>query len=117
MIEHLTEESFRAKIFDYTKEKEFKFAGNKPTLIDFYAEWCGPCKMVSPILEELATEYAGKVDIYKVNTEKEQTLSSIFGIKSIPTFLIIPVDGAPQIAQGAMSKAQFEKMFKDVFKV
>lgn len=117
MIEHLTEEAFREKIFDFTKEKEFKYKGTKPALIDFYADWCGPCKMVSPILEELAKEYEGKIDIYKINTEKEQTLSSIFGIRSIPTFLILPVGADPQIAQGAMSKVQFEKLFKDVFNV
>ena len=81
MIEHLTEEAFREKIFDFTKDKEFKYKGTKPALIDFYAQWCGPCKMVSPILEELAKEYEGKVDIYKIDTEKEQTLPSIFGIQ------------------------------------
>ena len=77
MIEHLTEEAFREKIFDFTKDKEFKYKGTKPALIDFYAQWCGPCKMVSPILEELAKEYESKVDIYKIDKEKKQTLGNV----------------------------------------
>ena len=117
MIEHLNEDTFKEKIFDYTKEKEFKFLGDKPALIDFYAEWCGPCKTVSPILEELAKEYAGVLDIYKINTEKEQNISSMFGIRSIPSLLFLPKEGEPQMAQGAMPKGQFEKLFKDILGV
>lgn len=117
MIEHLNEETFREKIFDYTQGKEFKYKGTVPALIDFYADWCGPCKMVSPILEELAKEYAGKIDIYKVNTEKEETLASMFGIRSIPSLLFLPVGKDPQMGQGAMTKAQFEKAFKDILDV
>ena len=117
MVEHLNEETFKEKIFDYTSDKEFKFKGKLPALIDFYADWCGPCKMVSPVIEELAQEYAGKIDIYKINTEVEQKLAAMFGIKSIPSLLFMPVGGDPQMARGAMTKAQFEKAFSDIFSI
>ncbi len=117
MVEHLNEETFREKVFDYLNDKELKFKGKLPVLIDFYAEWCGPCKMVSPILEELAQEYAGKIDIYKINTEQEEKLSAMFGIKSIPSLLFVPLTGEPRMARGAMTKAQFEKAFAELFSV
>ena len=85
-----------------------------PVLVDMYADWCGPCKMIAPILEELAKEYDGKIDIYKVDTEKEQELAAVFGIRSIPTLLFCPMDGRPQVAQGAMSKADFEKAIDEL---
>ena len=114
MTEHLTKETFLNKVFDYEKNKEWKFEGGKPCIIDFYADWCGPCKMVAPILEELATEFEGKMDVYKVNTEEEQELAGAFGIRSIPSFLFIPVNGQPQMAMGALPKATFVKAFKEV---
>jgi len=114
MAEHLTKESFIKKIFDYEKNEEWKFEGNKPCLVDFYADWCGPCKMVAPILEELAEEYKDKLDIYKVDTEAEQELAAVFGIKSIPSLLFIPVDGEPQMSMGALSKESFKKAFTDI---
>ncbi len=117
MAEHLTEETFKEKIFDFTAEKEFKFKGTIPAIIDFYASWCGPCKTVGPIIDELATEYAGKVDIYKIDTEKEQTLASMFGIRSIPSILFLPVGEEPKMAQGAMPKNQLEALIKDIFKI
>jgi thioredoxin 1 len=117
MIEHLTLETFKQKVFDYEKNTEWTFNGNKPAIIDFYADWCGPCKMVAPILEELAGEYDGKVDIYKVDTESEQELASIFGIKSIPSLLFIPKDSQPQMAMGALPKESFKKAFKEVLGV
>ena len=117
MIEHLNEDSFRTKIFDYTKDKDFKYIGTLPAIIDFYAEWCGPCKMVAPILDELAKEYDDKIIIYKINTEKEEHLSTMFGIRSIPTFLFIPLQGEIRIGRGAMSKVQFEQIISDVFDV
>jgi thioredoxin len=117
MLEHLTKDTFRTKVFDFEKNKEWKFEGDKPCLIDFYADWCAPCKMVAPILEELSKEYKGKIDIYKVNTEEERELSSMFGIQSIPSLLFVPVEGQPQMAMGALPKDVFEKAFKDVFNI
>ena len=117
MIEHLTKEKFLNKVFNYEKNKEWKFEGEKPCIIDFYADWCGPCKMVAPVLEELAKDYQGKLDVYKVNTEDEQELAAAFGIRSIPSFLFIPVEGQPQMAMGALPKETFIKAFKDVLGV
>jgi len=117
MLEHLTTDTFKNKIFNYDENKEWKFEGDKPALIDFYADWCGPCKVVAPLLEELATEYEGKLDIYKVDTEDQKELASIFGIQSIPSLLFIPMGEQPQMAMGALPKDSFIKAFKDVLKV
>ncbi|MBC7126575.1 MAG: thioredoxin [Bacteroidales bacterium] len=117
MIEHLTAETFKQKVFDYEKNNEWKFEGDKPAIIDFYADWCGPCKMVAPILEELAKEYEGKLNIYKVDTEAEQELAAVFGIRSIPSLLFIPLNDQPQMAMGALPKDTFKKAFKDVLGV
>ena len=117
MIEHLTVETFKNKVFNFEANKEWKFEGSLPALIDFYADWCGPCKMVAPILEELATEYSGKVQIYKVDTEQERELAGLFGIQSIPSLLFIPKDGQPQMAMGAIPKDTFRKAIKDVLQV
>jgi thioredoxin len=117
MTEHLTKETFISKVFNYETNKEWKFEGDKPCIIDFYADWCGPCKMVAPVLEDLAKEYDGKLDIYKVDTEKETELASIFGIRSIPSLLFVPKDGQPQMAMGALPKDTFVKAFKDVLGV
>jgi thioredoxin len=115
--EHLTKESFLKKIFDYENNQEWKYKGEKPAIIDFYADWCGPCKMVAPIIEELSEEFEGLVDIYKIDTEAEQELAAVFGIRSIPSILFIPVDGQPQMAAGALPKAQFVKLIEDKFEV
>lgn len=104
MLEHLTKEAFLTKVFDYEKNGEWSFAGELPCLIDFYADWCGPCKMVAPILEELAVEYEGKINIYKIDTEAEQELAAVFGIRSIPSLLFCPKGDRPQMAQGALPK-------------
>ncbi len=104
MVEHLTKEKFLEKIFNYEKNREWKFEGELPAMIDFYADWCGPCKMVSPIIEELANEYEGKVNFYKIDTEAEQELAMAFGIRSIPSLLFIPKDSQPQMAVGALPK-------------
>jgi thioredoxin 1 len=117
MTEHLTKETFISKVFNYEENKEWKFEGEKPCIIDFYADWCGPCKMVAPILEELAVEYKGKMDIYKVDTEQEIELASIFGIRSIPSLLFVPKEGQPQMAMGALPKDTLEKAFKEVLGV
>ena len=117
MVEHLTKESFLNKVFNYEQNKEWKFEGDKPCVIDFYADWCGPCKMVAPVLEELAKEFDGKMDVYKVNTEEEQELAAVFGIRSIPSFLFFPSKGQSQMAMGALPKDTFVKAFKDVLGV
>lgn len=114
MVQHLTSSEFKAKVFNYETNKEWKFKGKKPAMIDFYADWCGPCKIVAPILEELSEEFDGKIDIYKVNTEEERELSSVFGIQSIPSLLFIPKEGQPQMAMGVLPKETFKKAFKDV---
>ena len=112
----LTKETFLEKVFNYEKNKEWKFEGDKPCIIDFYADWCGPCKMVAPILEELSDTYKGKVDIYKVDTEAEQELAAAFAIRSIPSMLFCPMGEAPQMAQGALPKHELERVIKDVLK-
>jgi thioredoxin len=102
---HLTKSEFLVKVADYeTSPNEWKYLGDRPAVIDFYASWCGPCKMIAPILEELAAEYGDSIYIYKINTEEEQELAATFGIQSIPTLLFVPMEGAPQMAQGAMPK-------------
>jgi len=117
MVEHLTKETFLNKVFNYEKNKEWKFEGEKPCIIDFYADWCGPCKIVAPVLEDLARDFNGKIDVFKVNTEEEQELASAFGIRSIPSFLFVPYEGQPQMAMGALPKETFVKAFKDVLGV
>lgn len=117
MVEHLTKETFLTKVFDFENNKDWKFEGDKPCMIDFYADWCQPCKMVAPILEELSEEYSDSLDIYKIDTESEQELAGIFGIKSIPSLLFVPKDGQPQMAMGALPKDTFEKAIKDVLGV
>jgi thioredoxin 1 len=116
-MEFLTKETFREKIFDYEENKEWKYKGGNPGIIDFYADWCGPCKMVSPIIEELSNDYSGKIDIFKIDTDKEQELAGIFGISSIPSILFIPLTGQPQMATGAMPKHSFENIIKQLFQI
>jgi len=117
IMEHLTKDTFRAKVFDFESNKDWKFSGELPCIIDFYADWCGPCKMVAPILEDLSKEYAGKVNMYKVDTEQEQELASMFGIRSIPSILFVPRDGKPQMAMGALPKESFKDAIKSVLGV
>lgn len=111
---HLSTAEFKEKIFNYETTKEWKYKGTLPAIIDFYADWCQPCKMVAPVLEELASEYSGQIMVYKVNTEEEQELASVFGIQSIPTILFIPKEGQPQAAMGALPKKTFEQAIRDV---
>lgn len=113
-MEYLTNQTFKEKIFNYEENKEWKFEGELPCIIDFYADWCGPCKMVSPILESLSEEYNGQINIYKIDTDKEAELSSLFGIRSIPSLLFVPRNGTPRMAMGAMPKESFVKLIKDV---
>lgn len=117
MLEHLTAETFKQKVFNYETNKDWKFEGDKPCVIDFYANWCSPCKTVAPILEELGKEYDGKMSIYKVNTEEQQELASVFGIRSIPSILFIPKEGQPQMSAGAMPKESFIRAFDEILGV
>ncbi|MDQ1267223.1 MAG: hypothetical protein QG635_2377 [Bacteroidota bacterium] len=114
-MEHLTKETFLEKIFDFEHKDQWEFRGELPAIIDFYADWCGPCKMVAPIMEELSRDYAGKVDIYKINTEEEQELAGAFGIRSIPSVLFCPKDGKPQMSVGALPKQGFVEAIEKVF--
>jgi thioredoxin 1 len=103
--------AFKEKVFDWTDAKEWKYAGELPAIVDFYADWCGPCKMVAPVLEQLSEEYEGKLVIYKVDTDAEQEVAAIFGIQSIPTFLFIPgQNGTPMIQPGAFPKHVFKEI-------
>jgi thioredoxin len=113
MTIQLTTEEFKKNVFDYTAHEEWKYEGAVPAIIDFYADWCGPCKMVAPVLEELSGLYEGKVIIYKVNTEKEQELAAVFGIRSIPTFLFIPLEGKPMMQPGALPKSAFVQVIEE----
>jgi thioredoxin 1 len=113
-VVYLTTEEFKNKVFNYTINKEWKYSGKLPAIIDFYADWCGPCKMVAPILQEIAKDYQGKLIVYKVDTESERELASAFGISSIPTLLFVPMTGQPQAAMGALPRQSFDKAIKDV---
>lgn len=114
-VTYLSTADFRLKIMDYeTHQTEWVFEGQRPAVIDFYTTWCGPCKMMAPIVDEMAKAYAGKVDFYKVDIDKEQELAQTFGIQSIPTFLFIPAKGKPTMQMGAMPKETFEKMVKEI---
>ena len=111
----LTKDEFLQKVANFeTSPQEWKYLGDKPALIDFYASWCGPCKMIAPVLEELAAEYGDSIVIYKINTEKEPELSAVFGIQSIPTLLFVPMGENPQITKGAMSKVDLKRAIDEV---
>jgi thioredoxin 1 len=117
MPEHLTKETFKTKVFDWEASEEWKYAGDLPALVDFYADWCGPCKMLAPVLDQLSKKYEGKLSVYKVNTEEEPELAGLFDVQSIPTLLFIPLEGKPQIALGALPRADLERAIADVLKV
>ena len=112
-MENLTTETFKEKVFDYTQNEEWSFKGKKPAIIDFYADWCAPCKTIAPILEELDAEIDG-IDFYKVNTEEENELAATFGIQSIPSILFIPMEGQPQMAVGALPKETFKQAISEI---
>ncbi len=116
-MQNLTKEVFKDKVFDFENNKEWKFEGDRPCIIDFYADWCAPCRALTPVLEELSQEYEGKVDIYKIDTEAEQELAGMFGIRSIPSILFVPQDGQPQMATGALPKETLKKAIADVLAV
>ena len=117
IVEPLTKESFLQKVFNYEQNKEWKFEGELPCIIDFYADWCAPCKMVEPVLRELAQEYRGKLNIYRVDTQAEQELAAAFGIQSIPSILFVPLHDKPQMAVGALPKKTLKEAIEKVLKV
>jgi thioredoxin len=110
---HLTTEDFKEKVFNYETEAEWQYKGQLPAIIDFYADWCGPCRTVAPLLEELSEEYNGKLIIYKTDTDKEAELSALFGIQSIPTFLFIPLEGKPMVQRGAVPTNIFKQVIEE----
>lgn len=110
MSEKLSKAEFMSKVFNYEKNKEWKYEGDLPAVIDFYADWCGPCKMIAPVIEQLSEEYQGRVLFYKVDTEAEQELAMAFGIQSIPSLLFIPMEGKPQMAAGALPKKTLQEV-------
>lgn len=117
-VVHITKADFLKKIYDFEKNPdEWKYLGSQPAIVDFYADWCGPCRQLSPVLDELAKEYSGKLTIYKVNVDNERGLATFFGIRSIPTLLFIPMMGKPQRSLGALSKTELKGIIKDVLKV
>ncbi len=111
--QQMTAQDFKEKIFDYENEQDWKYAGDLPAIVDFYADWCGPCKAVAPVLEELSTQYKDRLVIYKIDTDKEMELSSLFGIQSIPTLLFIPTQGAPMMQKGALPKNILEQVIEE----
>jgi thioredoxin len=113
-VVQLTKAMFLEKVYNFEKNpKEWVFAGDKPCIIDFYADWCRPCKMVAPIMAELAEKYKGQITVYKINTDQERELAQFFGIQSIPTMYFCPATGDPQMAQGALPKETYEKVITD----
>ena len=110
---NITKEEFLNKVMDYeSNPTEWKYKGDKPAIIDFYASWCGPCKMLAPILDQVAEEYDGQLYVYKVDTEVETELSQAFGIRSIPTMLFVPMKGKPMMTQGALPKTEIDRIIK-----
>ena len=105
----MDKDMFLKDVFDYEKSKEWKYKGDKPAIIDLYADWCGPCRQTAPIMKELAKEYAGKIVIYKVNVDKQKELAALFNATSIPLFVFIPMKGDPQLFRGAADKATYKK--------
>ena len=116
-MEFLRKETFLEKVFNYEQNKKWKFEGELPCIIDFYADWCGPCKMVGPVLKELAEEYQGKLNIYKVDTDAQQELATAFGIQSIPSILFVPLNGNPQMSAGALPKNALKKAISEVLNI
>ena len=110
---HLNREQFIQKVFDYEKNKEWKYQGDLPAVIDFWAPWCGPCRMVGPILDELSKEYEGKIHVYKVNVDGEQEVAGVFGIRSIPSMLFVPAAGEPKMAVGALPRDALKQAIED----
>ena len=117
-VQELTAETFKQKVMNYDiHPNEWIFEGSRPAIIDFYATWCGPCKQTAPIVEQVAADYAGQIDVYKVDVDQQQELAAFFGVQSIPTILFIPKEGTPQRVSGAMPRSGFDEAIKQVFKM
>ena len=117
-VQELTAETFKQKVMNYDiHPNEWIFEGSRPAIIDFYATWCGPCKQTAPIVEQVAADYAGQIDVYKVDVDQQQELAALFGVESIPTILFIPKEGTPQRVSGAMPRSGFDEAIKQVFKM
>ena len=117
MSEKLSTADFKTKIFDWERNKEWKFEGDLPAIVDFYAEWCGPCKMLGPVLESISEQYSGKLRVYKIDTDAEPELAGMFDIQSVPTLLFIPRDGQPSMAAGALPRKELERVIAEVLNV
>lgn len=113
MVKTLNKEEFKNSIFNFEESTEWNYKEEIPSIIDFYADWCGPCKMIAPVMEELSEIYEGRVNFYKVDVEQEQEISSVFGIRSIPSILFVPKKGGPQMVSGAIPKSKFEEIIKE----
>lgn len=116
-MEVLNNKTFKEKIFDFEKSKEWKFAGSKPVIVDFYADWCAPCRALSPILQNVAQQYDGLVEVYKVDTQASPELAQMFGIRGIPSLLFIPTEGQPAMSSGVMPEESFQKAIQELFKI
>lgn len=116
-VTYLTTEQFRERVFDYTKNESWKYSGERPCIIDFYTTWCGPCKRLAPIMEELAEQYCGQIDFYKVDTERERELAYVFQISSIPQVLYVPMEGRPTLTKGLYPKEQIVDIIENFLKV
>ncbi len=114
-MEYLNIATFKTKVFDFEKSQTWQFNGQRPAIIDFYADWCAPCRALAPVLDEVSRDYAGKVDIYKVNTETEPELAALFDVRGIPAVLFIPKSGEPAMSSGFMPKESFVKAINDLF--
>lgn len=114
-MENLSVETFKSKVYDFEKSKAWLFNGQRPAIIDFYADWCAPCRALAPVLEEVAEAYEGRLDIYKVNTETEPELAALFGVRGIPAILFIPMSGEPAMSSGFMPKESFDRAISDLF--
>jgi len=113
----LTNDSFKKLVFNYVENKEWKYEGKQPAIIDFYADWCAPCRQLSPLVDEIAKEYKGKIVVYKVDTEKEKELTQSIGITGLPTLLFIPAEGQPRISMGFIPKESLVKAVNEILMV
>ena len=117
MVEHLTKSDFLSKVFNFEKNDSWRYEGQLPAIVDFWAEWCGPCKMISPILDEIARQYEGKINVFKVNTDEQPDVASVFNVMSIPSLVFIPLNDMPRLSVGALPKASMMKLVHEVLQV